>query len=288
MLQDIIKRADFKKLMIIPLAMLVLSLFIVLINYNAGSIPMSIELKGGTLITVYNVPRGAELRYALEGNFKMGFKTGTIADISGAELGRTIETNRYLEGGEMESVKNFLVDWGVAPEDISIRSVGPSISARFLQEAMKAVLFAFLFMAAVVFIRFRTAVPSFAVVLSAFSDIVTTLAIMIVLGIELSPGTFVALLLLIGYSVDTDILLTARLLGVKGGVFEDQLYGAIKTGMTMIATTLTAVVLLLIVSTTPVLREIAVVILIGLLVDIVNTWIQNAGILHWYIAKGGR
>ncbi|MFQ5814999.1 MAG: protein translocase subunit SecF [Candidatus Hydrothermarchaeaceae archaeon] len=274
--------------MIIPIGMVILSLFIIFINYNAAAIPLSIELKGGTLITAYHVPRGIELEDALEDRFNIDFKVGVIREISGAELGRTIETNNYLEGAAKEGIRRFLVNWGVAPDDITIRSVGPSISARFLKEAIKAVLFAFMFMAIVVFIRFRTLVPSLAVVLSAFSDIITTLAVMILLGIELSPGTFVALLLLIGYSVDTDILLTTRLLVRKTGTFEERLYGAMKTGLTMNATTLAAVMVILLASTSRILKEIAVVILIGLLVDLLNTWIQNAGILHWYTTSGGR
>ncbi|MFQ5815140.1 MAG: protein translocase subunit SecF [Candidatus Hydrothermarchaeaceae archaeon] len=274
--------------MIIPLGMVLISLLIVYINYNAATIPLSIELKGGTLVTAYHVPRSADLEDALEERFNTDFKVGVIREISGAELGRTIETNNYLGGTSKENIKSFLEGWGVAPEDIAIRSVGPSISARFLREAIKAVLFAFLFMAIVVFIRFRTFVPSMAVVLSAFSDIVTTLAMMVLLGIELSPGTFVALLLLIGYSVDTDILLTTRLLVRKTGTFEERLSGAMKTGLTMNATTMAAVLVILLASTSVILKEIAVVILIGLMVDLINTWIQNAGILHWYVTRGGK
>ncbi len=288
MIRGIIERADFKKLMIIPIGMLLLSLLTIYVNYSAGTIPLSIELKGGTLVTAYNVPRGVELEGALEEKFNLDFKIGTIKDISGEEMGRTIETNNYLDGAEKESVRRFLATWGVNPDDITIKSVGPSISARFLKEAVKAVLFAFLFMGIVVFIRFRTLVPSMAVIVSAFSDIITTLAIMILLGVELSPGTFVALLLLIGYSVDTDILLTTRLLVRRTGTFEERLHGAMKTGLTMNATTLAAVTVILIASTSVLLKEIAVVILIGLLVDLINTWIQNAGILHWYVTSSRR
>jgi preprotein translocase subunit SecF len=35
-----------------------------------------------------------------------------------------------------------------------------------------------------------------------------------------------------------------------------------------------------------VLKEIAIVILIGLLVDLMNTWIQNARILQWHLERG--
>ncbi len=287
-LEDIIAKMDLKRLMFIPIGMLILALFIIVWNYQSGTIPMSIELKGGTLITAYGVSNGATLEEALEERFSLDFKMGTVKDLSGKEVGRTIETNTYLGSDDKEELKKFLISWGAPEGEIAIRSVGPSISARFLREAVKAVLFAFLFMAGVIFIRFKTAVPSLAVVLSAFSDIVTTMAFMIVLGIELSPGSFVALLLLIGYSVDTDILLTTRLLVRKGGTFEERLARAMKTGLTMTSTTLVAVFILFLASTSMILKEIAVVILIGLFVDLINTWIQNARILQWYNESVGR
>ena len=58
--------------------------------------------------------------------------------------------------------------------------------------------------------------PSGAVVLSAFADIVMTAAVMTVIGIELTLPTTAALLMLIGYSVDSDILLTMRVLKRQG------------------------------------------------------------------------
>ncbi len=288
---DILRALDLKKLMYLPIGMLLLALLIILANYKAGTIPMSVELKGGTLVTVYGVPQGIELKSALARDLGMEFKVGTVRDLAGDEVGKTLETNVALSNVERDRVKGYLESKGVEGDNITIRSVGPSISARFLREAIKAIVFAFAFMAVVIFIRFRTLVPSFAVVLSAFSDVVTTFAIMILLGIELSPGSIVALLLLIGYSVDTDILLTTRLTARKIGSFEERLLEAMKTGMTMSMTTLAGVVAVLLVTTSAVLREIAAVITIGLLVDIINTWIQNARILQWHLersrARGG-
>jgi len=45
-----------------------------------------------------------------------------------------------------------------------------------------------------------------AVVISAFADIVMTLALVDILGLKISTAGIVAFLMLIGYSVDTDIL----------------------------------------------------------------------------------
>jgi len=36
-----------------------------------------------------------------------------------------------------------------------------------------------------------------------------------------------------------------------------------------------------------VIRDIASVLIIGLLLDMMNTWLTNAGIIKWYMLKGG-
>ncbi len=272
---------DLKKLMFIPIVMLVVSVILVANGAVKGTIPMGVELKGGTLITVYHPVD----RSALEGVVQQKFGDAAINTIkSGVSVvGYTVQLTEFLSVSEKEELIDALEALGVDKESISIRDAQASISMRTLREGIKAVIFAFVFMALVIFIRFRTFVPSFAVVLSAFSDIVVTIALMIILGIPLTAGSIVALLLLIGYSVDTDILLTTRLLVRRAGKFEERLLRAMKTGLTMAATTIFAVAILYVASTSVVLKEIAVVILLGLMVDLLNTWIQNARILQWYL-----
>ena len=91
--------------------------------------------------------------------------------------------------------------------------------------------------------------------------------------------------MLIGYSVDTDILLSTRVLKRKEGTIYDRVISALKTGLTMNLTTLSALLVALYFSNSPVLSQIMTILLIGLVIDIMNTWIQNAGILRWYMEK---
>ena len=139
-------------------------------------------------------------------------------------------------------------------------------------------------MALVVLIIFRTPIPSIAVILSAFADIVFTIVVINLLGINLSIGGIVALLMLIGYSVDTDILLTTRILKKKEGSLNERMFGAFKTGLTMTLTSIAAIsiALVIIYSFSETLRQIFTILLIGLGFDIFNTWITNASILRWY------
>jgi preprotein translocase subunit SecF len=114
-----------------------------------------------------------------------------------------------------------------------------------------------------------------------------TIAVIDLLGFRLSVGGIVALLMLIGYSVDTDILLTTRVLRKKTDSLNKRLAEALKTGLTMTLTSIVAVAvsLVIIYSISEVLRQIFTILLIGLGFDMINTWMANAGILKWYVER---
>jgi preprotein translocase subunit SecF len=173
-------------------------------------------------------------------------------------------------------------------DEISKRVMGERLGASFFRETIIAIIIAFAFMAFVVFLYFRTFVPSLAVVLAAFSDIIVTLSIVNLLGMKMGMAGIAAFLMLIGYSVDTDILLSMRVLKMKEGSVMDRVYSAMKTGLTMNVTTLAAVAVTLSFILSLDIKQVMIIILIGLLVDIVNTWIQNAGLLRWHLEKKHR
>jgi preprotein translocase subunit SecF len=176
---------------------------------------------------------------------------------------------------------------GYSFDSYSAQTVGPALGASFFAQAQVAMVLAFIFMAIAVFIVFRVPTPSFYVILSAFADIVEAFAVSQFIGIKLSLATFTALLLLIGYSVDTDILLTTRVLKSEGEIGR-KTRDAMKTGMTMLAATGAALVALFVMNAAPTITQIASVLLIGLVFDVMNTWITNAGLLRWYIERKGK
>ena len=151
-----------------------------------------------------------------------------------------------------------------------------------------ALIIAFIFMAFVVFVLFRSFVPSMAVVLAAVTDIIGTLGVMNLLNIELSLPVVAALLTLIGYSVDTDVLLTSRLLKSGSLALEDvpaRISEAMSTGLTLTLTALAALIALQIFTNSFVLESIAKVLVIGLVIDIFATWFTNAGILRLWLNR---
>ena len=135
-----------------------------------------------------------------------------------------------------------------------------------------------------IYIYIKNSIPSFSVMLSAFADIVMTLALVNLLGIKVSTAGIVAFLMLIGYSVDTDILLTTRVTKKKNVNIDKELWGAFKTGTTMTLTSIVAVLTAFIVVFRfgTILNEIFTILLIGLGFDLFNTWITNASLIKWY------
>ena len=139
-----------------------------------------------------------------------------------------------------------------------------------------------------VFIVFRNVVPSLAVIFAALSDIIIALGGMSLFGIPLSVASVGALLMLIGYSVDTDILLTTRVLKRREGTINERAINAMKTGFTMAAAAIGSMVALylvvvLFIPYAQTLSLIASVLIIGLIADVLATWLMNLGILRLYM-----
>ncbi len=280
---------DPKKLLPIPALILLISLGAVYSSWSSGTVPMNVDLRGGTLIIIPAQQPLEGLENLITQEYNLETSSRVIRDFSGNIKQQEIVINKIgLTPAEERNIKDFISEQfkseGLEHGEALSESVSGFFSERFLRESIRAVVFAFVFMAVVIFVKFKTFVPSFAVVLSAFSDIVETVAAMIILGLELSRGSIVALLLLIGYSVDTDIMLTSRLLKQRG---RKDLDATIKysmyTGLTMTGTTTVAMIVLYIVSTSQLLDSIATVIIIGLLFDLLNTWITNLALLKMHV-----
>ena len=274
-----IEKYSPQQLVAIPLVLLIISLILLALNNAATGMPVTpgIDFSGGTAVTIIT----ADSRESLQATFA-GYPLTDIGDVN---------NGKFLKFGTMTDpqYQSLVQLINQKYPDAKIDQIGESFGKSLQYQAVIALIFSFIGMAVVVFLSFRTFVPSAAVVLSAFADMAMTAAMINIVGIPLSLGTTAALLMLIGYSVDSDILLTNRVLK-RQGKLNDKLMGAFHTGIIMTSTTLAATTALFIVSwfgSVQILMEISAVLLIGLVADILNTWLTNVGILKWYVLKGG-
>ncbi|OIO64138.1 hypothetical protein AUJ68_07190 [Candidatus Woesearchaeota archaeon CG1_02_57_44] len=271
--------------MLIPILLLIGSLVVIGVNYarTGELIAKDVSLKGGVTLTVFNAP-DIDVD-ALEVELQQHFKAdATVRGLREAGTQRGL----IIDSGEIDptALSDYIEDrMGITKDDYTLEMIGAALGSSFFKQALSAVIYAFLFMAIVVFAIFRSPMPSFYVVLAAVSDIVMTWATLILLGVKLSTAGIAGFLMLIGYSVDTDILLTTRVLKRKHISVFDATMGAMKTGLTMTLASMAAVIVALIVTTSDTLHQIMLILLIGLIADIINTWLQNAVLLRIYMKK---
>jgi len=273
-----INRYDTKKMVAIPAALFGIAAVIVLITFIITGMPVTpgIDFAGGTAVTLHTDDTKEEIEAYFAGY-----------DLKSIDEG--ISGGYYLKFGPMSNEEMMTFnDYILAGyPDAGIDQIGANFGETLQKQAFLALLFAFIGMAAVVFIAFRKLLPALTVVFAAVADITITSAVMDICGIELSLATTAALLMLIGYSVDSNILLTTKVLK-RQGKLEEKMEGAFRTGFIMTSTTFCAILAMFIVSligNVPTLYTISAVLLIGLISDLIFTWAFNAGILRMYAQK---
>ena len=267
---------NHKILIAIPIILALLSL--VLIGFNG--LEQGVDLKGGSLAELQLL--GSVTPSELEDTLDAKLNTNNIKVTSNGNNKVTVELENNINSSTFTSAIN-----GKA-KVISYNEIGPVLSEEAMGQIYVAMIFAFLFMAITVFVVFREPVPSVAIILAALCDILIALGGMSIFKIPLSIASVGALLMLIGYSVDTDILLTTRLLKRREGTVEERAKNAMYTGLTMSFAAIAAMGILYVVTKiimpeATTLSNISAVLVIGLIGDILSTWLMNLGILKTYI-----
>ncbi|MGB9201382.1 protein translocase subunit SecF [Methanobacterium sp.] len=270
---------SYKPLIIIPVIITLLALGVIL----SGGLKEGIDLKGGSIAVLQlTEPVSNEQLVSMVSN-----STGVPADLITSTTTGNNQSTVQITGSAADVVEVASAINGVATLQ-SYNSVGPLLSKQSVTQVYYALAFAFLFMSITVFIIFRHIVPSIAVILAALCDIIIAIGGMSLFGIPLSLASVGALLMLIGYSVDTDILLTTRVLKRREGTIIERAKDAMGTGFTMAAAAIGSMVALYLVvlflmPNAEILDQIAAVLIIGLVADVLATWLMNLGILRWYM-----
>ncbi|WP_297463811.1 protein translocase subunit SecF [Thermococcus sp.] len=270
---------DYRKMITYPLAVFILALILVAVNFP----PLGIDLRGGVVVTAYGVDANPD-QLARELSQRLGVEV-RVESFTGVDT-RGVRVYAPVGTDPTDIIKVMKEKYPNAQYTHS--EVQPTFGEMAQRQGIKAIVLAFIAMAVVVFLFFRDPVPSMTIIFSALSDMTIAIALMGIFGIELTTATIAALLMLIGYTVDSNILLTTKLLRRKEDTIEEAYLSAVSTGFTMSTTTLGALLVLWLISTSQTIDNIAIVLIFGLLADFMNTWILNAGVLKWYLSRPSR
>lgn len=277
---------NYKKLMIIPLLMIIFSIVSIGMTIAKEGVPIyrDVSLKGGlsVIINVESDLSENQLRENLQTKFTENSFSVSLLIEEGVSSGFIIDSDISEEKLKpyLEEQFDTTFEFG---ENYNSNFISPTLSNAFFKQAMMILGISLILMSAVIFLYFREFVPSSAVVLSAIFDIIVTIGILNFFEFEISIAGIGALLMIIGYSIDTDILLTNRVFKEPGNNYFEKAFFAFKTGTLMSFTTLIAGITAMILTNSEVIMEIAIILVVGLIVDFISTWFQNSGILLWWI-----
>lgn len=286
---DFIKQYQYK-LVIIPIILLLFSLSVLAIQYSQTGefVKKGITLAGGISLTVETTDTTfvlQDIEESLEEQFS-GFDM-LVREIMlrGQRIGFTIETTFE----ETDELRDFAISYfGVSQSDISIEVTGSSLGEQFFRQMQQAIFIALIFMAIVIYFAFRSMVPSVAIIFSVIVNLITVLAIFNLSGMYLSTAGVAAFLMIIGYSVDTNVLLSSKMLKEHETTASQRIVTAAQTGLFMTATTLITLIAAFIITNSAIIGQIMFILIIGLMSDIINTWLFNSAILRWWINRSTR
>lgn len=277
-----IKNLKHKQLIAIPLiaAAIFASAIVVL------GIPLTMDFSGGTHISVAKIDNMPS--------------QGTIADIQAAlkgSLGGEVEVHQTSSGLDIETsipdvqenqIRTVLLNqFDIDGEYSTPKNMGSIITHLYETQARNAAIGAVVAMAIILFIALRHFATVSGILLVIGLDLLGIFGGMSILGIPFGLASMAGILLLLGYGVNTNILLCTHVLRRVGGTPRERAANAMNTGITMSTTTAVAMLALNIISTAPELEQLSAVLVIGILVDMMNTWLLNSSLVTRYAEKSG-
>lgn len=272
---------NYKKLLAVPAVVFVAALAVVLVTYQStGQVfEKDLDLSGGTVATIY-VSEFSQAQKAVFENQEL-----TVREIKSVGSDQLVAV--IVEAGPDfdETEMAVLVNQTAGGAEYDIRHVGPSMGASFMQSAQKAVIISFVLMGIILAAIFRQPIVALTVILSGFLNVFEASAAMILLGVKLSPHTIGALLMLMGWSVDSEVLFDSKILKDVGGDPKKKALQAMKTAMTMSAAVFASLLALYLVSSARMVKEIALVLMLGAFFDIINTWFQSLSMVLWFVER---
>jgi len=280
---------SYKILFFIPFVILLISLIYLGVFYskNGDIIYKDVSLSGGTSITLNGEIDQSQIEISLKEKFPDVSFTRLEDITTGKQIALMIESSASPD--ELKAGVEDVIGYHLNEEDFSIEFTGASLSNDFYRQLILALIISFVLMSIVIFVMFKTFIPSTAVIFAIFADIAIPLALIDIMGIKISAAGIAAFLMLVGYSVDTDILLTSRALKSREEPLNTRIFKAFKTGSFMTITALAAVLpaFFIVTGLPDSFRQIFLILAIGLFADLINTWLTNAGIIKWYCKRKG-
>ncbi len=275
---------DYKKLMIIPAIIITFFITTIIITKitTGNYFYKDISLKGGTSITYYTNNEIPNIKEWLTRTWGEDTELIRITDALGEFKGYEFRIGREITTQQAINALKELTNKEVTTQDINIGFQGASIAKSFFKDSIIIIVISFIMMGLVIYYYFRSIIPAISITLSTLADVIVVIGMLDLLHVRLSVAGIGAILMLIGYSTDSDVLLANNILRQSGGELMKKLKRSLKTELTMSMAAITTSAIMFTLSTVDVIKSISLILMIGSVSDVLNTWILSAGLQRWY------
>lgn len=264
---------DFLKYRNLNISLSTLFIIISIGAYFVRGVNYSVDFEGGTQILLsFSKPVTSEQVKSILSN--KGWSGIITREFSDHEI--VLRMKEFIGDikGEADRVRSTLEE--NLPDTkvtlTSVESVGPAAGAHLRRNAIYALLIGLLLMLIYIAVRFQF---SFAIgaVLSLFHDALTIIGAFILMGKEISPNVIVAVLTILGYSINDTIVIFTRIRENMAKMGHASLYTIVNTSinqtltrtiLTSFATSLTVLAFLVVGGES--LHDLSLALLIGIVV----------------------
>jgi preprotein translocase subunit SecF len=281
MFLKLIRRLGWRRLLLPPLTLASVSVLLILFI----GLPMSLEFSSGTMISyrgLENRPDLISVERLLRGIIPGEIKTEIVTDPVTGKFGLDIQTTVVIDENMENQLVTSLSSLGL--QNPSIVPFEPALGRTYKKQAIEAIIIASLAIGFCMLLVYRKKIVLFTVP-CVLANLLFALAGMCLTRTPLSLASLAGLLLLLGYGVDTNVLLATYALKRFEGEPDERVAIAMKTGFTITSTTLLTMLAVNLFVTNASLDQLSIVLVFGLAADLLNTWFLNAGILLRYLSK---
>ena len=190
---------------ILSVSLVVVSLFFLIFK----GLNFGIDFKGGTLIELRSNDNKINVSSLRDNLSQMN-----LGDVSVKKFGNDIDFLIKFENNENKNVieeikKNLDKSFGNNFNFRRVENVGPKVSAELLRSGVIAISVALALMLIYIWIRFEWQF-SLGAILALFHDVIVTLGLFSLLGLEINLSIIAAVLTIVGYSMNDTVVIFDR------------------------------------------------------------------------------
>ena len=195
----------YNKFNIISISLVAISLLLLIFK----GLNFGIDFKGGTLIEL----RSSESEINVS-SLRDNLNQMNLGDVSVKNFGVETDFLIKFENSDNKNVieeikKNLDKSFGNNFDFRRVENVGPKVSSELLRSGIIAISLALVLMLIYIWIRFEWQF-SFGAILALFHDVIVTLGLFSLLGLEINLSIIAAVLTIVGYSMNDTVVIFDR------------------------------------------------------------------------------